>query len=184
MKSISKVTSVVSKVFEVIHWVAAIAMIVVLAGSAASAGWLSGIIETVASGQNATLSAYGFEVMVADGAGNINMTLVLLFSIGTFIILGFVAMVFRNIYLIIKKSQNATPFQKDNVRMLREIGIFSIAVPVIGLIMSIVIRLVVNVDAVETSVNLGGFVIGIAVLCLTQFFAHGLKLEADVDGLL
>ncbi|MCI8497508.1 MAG: hypothetical protein HFE85_04585, partial [Clostridiales bacterium] len=99
-------------------------------------------------------------------------------------IFSLMAMVFRNLYLIVKKSEDTTPFQKDNIRMLKEIGIFSIAVPIVGLIMSIIIRLVLGVDTVETSVRLDGFVMGIIVLCLTQFFAHGAELEKDVDGLL
>ena len=64
--------------------------------------------------------------------------------------------------------------------MLREIGIFCIVVPVIGLVMSAVSRLVLGV---ETSVNLYGFSMGIIVLCLTQSFAHGAALEQDVEGL-
>ena len=67
--------------------------------------------------------------------------------------------------------------------MVREICIFSIGIPVIGLIMSAIIRLAVGVDAVETSVSMGGVIMGIIVLCLTQFFAYGGALEKDVDGL-
>ena len=67
--------------------------------------------------------------------------------------------------------------------MIREIGIFSIAVPVVGLIMSIIAKLVVGVDVLDTSVSLDSFVMGIVILALTNFFAHGAKLEKDVDGL-
>ena len=68
--------------------------------------------------------------------------------------------------------------------MMREIGLFSIAVPVIGLFMSFVFRLVTGVDAVENSMDMNGIFMGIVVLCLTQFFVHGAALETDVDGLL
>ena len=107
-----------------------------------------------------------------------------LFAIGAVIIFSLVAMIFRNLYLIIKKSEGTTPFQKDNVRMMREIGIFSIGIPVIGLIMNIIARLVLGPEAAEMSNSMEGFVMGIIVLCLTQFFAHGVELEKDVDGLL
>ena len=50
--------------------------------------------------------------------------------------------------------------------------------------MSIICRLILGVDAVETSINFYGFFMGIVVLCLTQFFIHGAELEKDVDGLL
>ena len=103
---------------------------------------------------------------------------------GAVLILALMAMIFRNLNLIIKKSEGTTPFQPDNVRMFREIGIFSIAVPVVGLIMSIITRLVLGAEAAEVSNNFSGLVIGIVVLCITQFFAHGIELEKDVDGLL
>ena len=95
-----------------------------------------------------------------------------------------VAMIFRNLHLIFKKSENSTPFQKDNVRMMREIGIFAIAIPVIGFIMSVITRLVCGVDFAEISIDMGGISMGIIVLCFSQFFAHGVELENDVDGLL
>ena len=68
--------------------------------------------------------------------------------------------------------------------MMREIGIFSIAVPVIGLFMSFIVRLIIGVDAVEKSMDMNGVFMGIVVLCLTPFFVHGAELEKDVDGLL
>jgi len=36
----------------------------------------------------------------------------------------------------------------------------------------------------EISVDLEGFVWGLLVLCLTQYFAHGAQLENEVEGLL
>ena len=68
--------------------------------------------------------------------------------------------------------------------MMKEIGIFAIAVPVIGFIMSVIIRLVTGVESAEISLDLGGILLGIIVLSLTQFFVHGAALEEDVDGLL
>ena len=38
-------------------------------------------------------------------------------------------------------------------------------------------------DTVETSVRLYGFSMGLVILCLTQFFARGVELEQDVEGL-
>ncbi len=67
--------------------------------------------------------------------------------------------------------------------MLREIGIFCISVPIVGLVMCTAARLILGVDAVETSVNIYGFSMGLIVLCLTQIFAHGAALEKDVEGL-
>ena len=112
------------------------------------------------------------------------MKALLMFGIGAVLILGLMAMIFRNLNLIVKKSEGATPFQPDNLRMFREIGYFSIAVPVVGLVMSIIARLVIGVEVAEISSNFGGLVIGIVVLCISQFFAHGIEIEKDIDGLL
>ena len=184
MKKLNRVVKIIAKILEISHWVAAGLMVAAAVCSAAASPLLGQFINVNTLGTEAEVSVYGFEVTMANSAGEVSMTTLLLFAIGAVIIYALVAMIFRNIYLIIKKSESETPFNKDNIRMLREIGIFSIAMPVIGLIMSTIIRLVVGVDAVEASVNLSGFIMGIIVLCLTQFFAYGAALEKDVDGLL
>ena len=81
-------------------------------------------------------------------------------------------------------SATASEYIIPNIRMLKEIGIFSISVPIGGLMMSIIARIVLGVDDVETSVNMYGFTMGVIVLCLTQFFVRGAELEKDVEGLL
>ena len=64
------------------------------------------------------------------------------------------------------------------------IGIFAIAVPVIGLVMSVITRLVIGVENVEISIDMASIFMGVIVLGLKQFFVHGASLEEDVDGLL
>lgn len=185
MTHINKITKIVAKVLEVFHWVGTALMASAVICSYAApdlVGCFVGIDAKECCG--ARLNVYGFEVNAPYGDGVVDATVFLLFGIGAVIILSLMAMVFRNIYLILKKSENATPFQKDNVRMLKEIGIFSIAIPVVGLIMSTVIKLICGVDEMEISINHLGTFMGIAVLCITQFFSHGMELEADVDGLL
>ena len=102
------------------------------------------------------------------------------------------AMICRNIYLIFKTangetkfSQGKTPFQPDIVRMIREIGIFSIAIPIVEIIMSIVGSLVLGPLGAEFdfSVNLVSVFFGLVVLCLSQFFAYGVQLQKETDGL-
>jgi len=185
MKGISKIAKVVTKILEVFHWVGVALMLAATVCSVVKPKWLGyfvGINAKECCG--ADLSVYGFEVNSPVVDGNVNMKVFLLFGIGAVIILSLMAMVFRNLYLIIKKSENSTPFQKDNIRMLKEIGIFSISIPIVGLIMSTIIRLVIGLDTVEISVDQTGFIMGIIVLCLTQFFIHGAEIEKDVDGLL
>ena len=45
-----------------------------------------------------------------------------------------------------------------------QIGIFAIAVPVIGMIMSVIVRLVTGVETAEISVDMGGIFMGKIVL--------------------
>ena len=185
MSGLNKLGRIITKILEVFHWVGAALMLGATVCSIAAKDYVKYFVEFDAKACcGVDLDVYGFEVNAPLVNGKLDMTSFMLFGIGAVIILAVMAMVFRNLYLIFKKSENTTPFQKDNVRMMREIGIFSIAVPIIGIIMSAVVRLVVGADAVENSVNMGGIFMGIIVLCLTQFFAHGVKLEKDVDGLL
>ena len=184
MKKLNKIVKVIAKILEVVHWVAAGLMAATAICSVAAPQWLGHFININDLGTGDELSVYGFEVALGNAVGEVNTATLLLFAIGSVIIFSLVAMIFRNIYLIIKKSESESPFNKDNIRMLKEIGIFSIAIPVIGLIMSTIIRLVVGVDAVEISVKMDGFVMGIIVICLTQFFVYAADLEKDVDGLL
>ena len=184
MKQLNKVVKIIAKVLEIVHWVATGLMVAVAICSTIASQYLGYFIDMNSLETEAEISVYGFEMGFVNSAGGVNTKALMLFAIGAVIIYALVAMMFRNIHLIIKRSESETPFNKDNIRMLKEIGIFSVAIPIIGLIMSTIIRLVVGVDAVEISVNMYGLVLGIIVLCLTQFFAYGAELEKDVDGLL
>ena len=185
MKKVRKFGTVITKILEVFHWVGAALMAAATVCSQAAPDWVKYFVGLeVKDCCGTALKVYGFEVNAPVVDGKTDMTSFLLFGIGATIILAVMAMVFRNLYLIFKKSEKTTPFQKDNVRMMREIGIFSIAVPVIGLIMSVIVRLVTGVEMSEISVDTAGIFMGIIVLCLTQFFVHGVELEDDVDGLL
>lgn len=182
MKRFHKATRILAKVVEVGHWIAAVSMAVIFALSLFMG---AGVVRNVSLADfGASLSTYGFEIEIINKAGQVDLTALRLFCVAAVVILSLMAMVFRNIFLILKRSEKATPFQKDNVRMVREIGIFLLSVPVAGLIMSGVARLILEVDQVEASVGLDSFMVGLVVLCLSQFFARGMELEADVDGLL
>ena len=185
MKGINNIAKIITKIVEVFHWVGVGIMAVSTVCALAAPQWVGlfvGLDAKECCGAN--IEVYGFEVNAPVVNGNVDMTIFFLFGIGAVIILVLIAMVFRNMHLIFKKSENGTPFQKDNVRMLKEIGVFSIAVPIVGLIMSAIIRLVVGIEATEASANMSGIFMGIIVLCLTQYFVYGTELEKDVDGLL
>lgn len=181
--NLDKLTMVISKICEVGHWVAMALMALSGICAVAAPQHLNKLIGYDVMGGMVDLSVYGFEIIAPYSNGKIETRYFVIFSIAAVLIFTLIAMIFRNMYLILKKSQNTTPFQKDNIRMLREIGIFSIAIPLIGYTMAGIAKLVIGIDVVECSVDTFGTVIGLAVLCLTQFFAHGAELEKDVEGL-
>lgn len=185
MNKINTLGKIATKILEIFHWVgtALMAAATVCARIAPEhIGLFVGLDAKECCG--ATLDVYGFEVVAPVTGGSVDMTSFFLFGIGATVILALMAMVFRNLHLIFKNAETASPFQKDNIRMMREIGIFSMALPVVGFLMSVVIRLVTGAESAEISIDLAGFFMGIIVLCLTRFFIHGASLEQDVDGLL
>ncbi len=177
---LSKVAKVLAKLAEVAHWIGAVGMLV-------------GLVLILTMGQGAVIgdpgepgtegAVYGFELAVVDEAGEADLDALAVLMVAGVLLMTLMAMTFRNVHLILKNSEGTTPFQPDNVRMVREIGWFLMALPVVGLIMSVVARLAVGVEA-ETSVSMSSLVVGLVVLCLSQVFARGLALESDVDGLL
>lgn len=184
MKGISKIAKVVTNVVEIFHWVAVGLMLCATVCSIVAPSLIGYFVSFDAKDCcGAELSIYGFEVVATVSDGKVDMTAFCLFSVGATLILALMAMIFRNLKLIITKSEEHTPFHADNVRMFREIGIFSIAVPIVGFIMSIITRLVLGAESTEISNSLSGFVVGVVVLCITEFFIHGIELEKDVDGL-
>lgn len=184
-KNINKLGRIITKILEVFHWVGTALLLAATICCIVAPGFVGYFVDLGAmTNSTANLEIYGFEVIAPVTNGTVDMTFFLLFGIGGVIILAVMAMVFRNLFLIFKNSENKSPFNKDNTRMMKEIGIFSIAVPVIGFIMSVIIRIVTGVDSAEISIDTSGIFMGIIVLCLTQFFAHGAQLEEDVDGLL
>ncbi len=185
MNGLNKFGKVITKILEVFHWVGAALIIAAAICSVVAPDWVKYFVSLDSKECcGASLNVYGFEVNAPITDGAIDTAAFVIFGIGAAIILAVMAMVFRNLHLIFKKSENATPFQRDNVRLMREIGIFTIVIPVIGFIMSVIARLILGSEATEISIDMSGIFMGIIVLCLTQFFAHGVALENDVDGLL
>lgn len=186
MKKLNSVTLVICKILEVLHWLAVVSMIALLVCSICAWNRIADLLAQGVATQGTSLSTYGFELEVAGTNGAIHMPELVLFTVAAIIILSLMAMVFRNLYLILKHYKNSqwrSPFQPDIIRMLREIGIFSISVPVVGFVFGIAARLILGAESVEAYLNVDGFVMGLLVLCLTQVFTYGAELQKDVDGL-
>lgn len=184
MKKLDRITLIATKVAEVCHWVAAALMVAALVCSIFAPSQVGRFVGYSLSEDGAELSVYGFDVVAPIVDGMADTTMFVIFSVGAIVMISLMAMTFRNLNLILKAAQKTTPFQKDNVRMLKEIGIFLLSVPLVGFAAGWTIRLVCGVDAAEISNNIGSyFVMALVSFSLTSFFSRGIQLESDMDGL-
>ena len=199
MKGVHKVTYVLAKIAEVFSWIAVAACLILFVTSLLAGEWFSEAMLDGVSVRPVNLlgMSVGYAAM-GEGAGltsaevlnALRRTLPFL-SVAGFLCMALEAMVFRNVGLIIKLShgltkhaKGATPFQKDVVRMVKEIGYFLVAIPVLELIISALVRLVAGTEIVELSVDLGSVFTALVVFSLAQIFAYGTSMQQDVDGLL
>ena len=190
MKGLTKVVTVLAKVLEVFAWVGSALVAASLIAIAAGKADLLPLFSNIRTETELTLGGFSIDVSTLSRA-QINRAYVVFF-VTLLIVFLLMAMVFRNIYLIFKTaegktkfSRGATPFQPDIVRMIREIGIFCLAVPVLEIIMSIIARLVIGFEGGEIAVTIDVTAVffGLVVLCLSQFFAYGAMLQKETEGL-
>ena len=191
MKKLNRAIIIISRIIEVFMWVGA-ALSAVLTGLGAAGKFSAMRFFASVTPQTPVLDAgYGFSLVALDAAGQPMRAAYVLFFLTLVLTFALMAMCARNVHLIFKTSEGLTsfsrgntPFQPDNIRMVREIGIFVIAIPAVQFIMSIIGRVVLGPDMVESSVGMEKIFLGLVVLALSQFFAYGMKLQDDVDGLL
>lgn len=189
MKKLNRAIIILSRIVEVFMWVGCGLS---LAITAAAAAGKPGLIRyfTDATPGTAMLTSGNFSLRALNDAGQPVMAAYVVFFLTLVIVFALMAMIARNVHLIFKTSEGrtrfsrgATPFQPDNVRMVREIGIFAIAIQVVEVVMSVVARIALGPDMVESGMALEGIFFGLVVLALSQYFAYGMQLQNDVDGL-
>lgn len=189
MKKFNKATTIISGIGEVVYWVGTV--LVFAMAIIAAIGKLDWLTKLSDINPTATidLTSTGFSLESVDGSPMTKGAYIIFFITMIFVYTD-LAMIFRNVKLILKTtngntwfSKGKTPFQPDNIRMVREIGIFFIAIPVIEFVMSIISHLVLP-ESIECSVEYVFVIIGFIVICLSQYFAYGMELQNDVDGLL
>lgn len=177
-KKLINITAVLAKIFEILLWLGDTLMIVAYIVTMAAGEFIENILKFRIDDGSFTVTGFDINVISADGSFN---TLAILFAfIAGIVSMGLCAMICRNINQIFKAE---LPFCTDNIRRVREIGIFAIAIPVTQIVISIVIGLI-STNTIEVSVDASTIFFGLVVLCLSQFFHYGANLEKDVDGLL
>ncbi|NBI17381.1 hypothetical protein D1841_11695 [Neglecta sp. X4] len=183
-KRVTKIAAILSKILEIAYFAAMICVVVMLVlvlVDPALPGRLGPLEE---------LSSRGFSIIIADSQGKLLPGALPVFFIEAALSLGLMSMVFRNVNLILRTSQGqtkfskgATPFQKDNVRMLREIGLFFIGITVVQIALCGIAVLVLGPENAEVSAGASDLITGILMLCLSECFAAGARMQQDVDGL-
>lgn len=183
MKNVNLMGRIIMKILEVGHWVAVGLMTGVAVCAAVIPNFLKYFMDVEGLKQDGKMSLYGFEALVLNQAGEISRVTLVFYAVGAILLLSVMALVFRDVFGILKRSESGSPFQPDNIKALRRIGICSFSMPLIGILMSVVIRIANGAENAEISMDQSGLIMGVIVLCLTQFFIHGAQLEQDVEGL-
>lgn len=146
----------------------------------------SGAVDAVllSNGGDSSIGTNGFAISIAGKSGEALPAALTLFSLVGILTMFCMGMIFRDVRLIFKNADadGETLFNADVIRMVREIGFFCMAVPVIGFVALAAGRIILGGE-LEASVQLHGFALGFVVLCLSQFFARGMELEREVEGL-
>lgn len=187
---LTKAATILSKLLEIAYDIGAVTMLVGFVLFLLDKSLFPGVLVKGGVVPGEAVSVHGFSIALGNPDGTINSAAMILFLLCGAMTLELMAWVFRDTYLILrttqgltKFSQGKTPFQKDNVRMMREIGIFFISITVVQLIFSVIAALVIGPEQVESSVGMMGLVTGLLMLCLSQVFALGMQMQNDMDGL-
>lgn len=165
----------VAKIMEIICWVGVAVMLIATVAGIVNTEWMQ---LNMLPGSGITMN--GVEVQLNENASLASVIIALVGGMAGFVTM---ALMFRNLHKVLSTAESGVCFTKENAARIERIGWLSILMPVIGFVTSVLAKLFGGPDAMEISVELTGVVMGIMVLCLSQFFAHGVKLENDVDGL-
>ena len=185
---LNKAVMIIAKIAEVFMWIGAALSLATTIVVAAGHPALMALFTDAA--EQSILATGGFSIVTAGLTGGQLTAAFIIFFVTMLITCVLLGMVFRNIYLAFKTaagktkfSEGETPFQPAIIRMVREIGIYCIAIPIVELVMSIIGTAVIGPDVAEISVTFGSIFVGLVVLCLAQFFAYGAQLQRDTEGL-
>lgn len=189
MKGLNKAIIIISKIVEVFCWIGTGFLAVMTAVVAIGREELLRFLCSI-DGTTAEVDFFDVSISIMDENGKQIAAAMIVAFIGALIACVLTAMIFRNLNLIFKTaegktkfSKGATPFQPDNIRMVREIGIFLIAIPIVEVIVSTIAQIIVGTN-IDADFNMINILMGLVVLALSQYFAYGMELQNEVDGLL
>lgn len=177
---------VISKIIEIGFWIAAVGMAVCFILALVNPGMFGKPGFVVTDGPNTDFNLMGISLGWIDYHDMAKAFLCA--SPFAAVTAALYAMIFRNINLVLKQlrasegesfgSENS-PFRPDIVRMVREIGIFAISIPVISLVGQIIARIFFPEAYAE--VDLMSIAFGVAILYLSSIFSYGEKLQDEMN---
>ncbi|RKM63126.1 hypothetical protein D6856_03105 [Butyrivibrio sp. XB500-5] len=178
--TLSKVTTVLAKIIEVISFAgvgitvsALISLAILLATGHLNQQMFNDVFT------NAQINTAGSQAFIKDGQ---------FYFPGFFLYFGIIAiqaffagLIFHNIGKIFALDAGS-PFSAENVKRIRNIGIFALALPIVKIVLPL-LGLIFGANALM-GVSAYEFLFALVALSLSQYFAYGAELEKDVDGLL
>ncbi|MCM1320568.1 MAG: hypothetical protein NC041_03380 [Bacteroides sp.] len=185
---LAKATCIAAKILEAVCALAALGYAAAFVLSIARADAAANFAKTLALRNHGELSVQGFDINILNGDAVIAGS-VAFFALAGILSFAVRTMMFRNVALILKTaagktsfSKGETPFQKDIVRMVREIGVFYILIPAFQIFVCATCRAVLG--KIELAVHAECAIAGFVILALSQIFSYGEKLESEVEGLI
>ncbi|WP_288157093.1 hypothetical protein [Faecalibaculum rodentium] len=186
MKQLPRFLQVLACIFQIAAWIfTAIALIGLIATFAVPGNIEAFLASGTIAGQDFVINGFGTTVISGQ---TITLDIVRWIIACGAVTMSLTAMIFRNLWLILRTLKGSdsfgetnTPFTPDITRMIREIGIFFMAIPVVELIFSCLMRLF-YVD-IDPYVDVTGIMTGLVIWYLSRIFGYGQKLQSDVEGL-
>lgn len=179
-----KITAVLAKIIEVVGYCGTVICLI------AAVGLTLGKTQIAEAYENSTITAGNITVQGTTNYSSDWVNSVIASGNAAYVFIPFAimvfltALIFRNVYQVFKASNTASPFSMENVKRIRNIGYYAIALPIVKVVSGVICFIVTKTGDGMFSVELSEVVFGLVALCLSQYFAYGAQLQKDVDGLL
>lgn len=183
MKKLEKFVVGAVKLVEVIEWVCAICAVVLLV---LSLFINQAMIESIFTAESSHALDLGFFKVAFDNAEVHAWGISRLHFIIVGISAALYALIFRSIHKMFRSvfKDGNTPFSDENVKHIKNIGMYIICMPIIGLVLSIIGQIIFRDINSSITIEAGSILMGLIIICLSRVFSYGVSLQKDSDGLI
>ena len=188
-KKFSSFIIVISFIIEIISFIKAGYYIVsAICAGMGNTKFTTAFLSNSGKGKVNFYNGFTFMIKYATGQSDIKIT-ILFFITGAIMMLAF-GMIIRNVNLIFrtaagktKFSEGATPFQPSIIRMIKEIGLFILIIPIVELLLVLICSFIISAKMVWLGISFDGIILGFIILALSYSYSYGMEIQNDVDGL-